>query len=180
MTAKKRKRGKYTKTTILIVGEGPTERAFLQYLKELYTTRDDDFVVKVECGAGGSPMNVLQKTIRLRESRAYDKCYVLLDEDRPLEIDRKLRERMHKRPRIGILRATPCVEGLFLAILQCPNFSQDRKASSNCKREFETKYIPADKKTDKRSYADEFPRAVLDGRRGSVQELDDILKAMQV
>ena len=180
MTAGRKKLVKRTKTTILIVGEGPTEKAFLQYIKELYTTRDDDFVVKVERGSGGSPKNVVQKTIRLRGSRAYDKCYALFDEDRPLETDGKLEERMKKKPRIEILLTTPCIEGLFLAILQHPNFSQASASSDNCKREFEANYIQADKKTDKRSYAAVFPRAVLDGRRGRVQELDDILKAMQV
>ena len=48
MTAKKIRQAKYAKTTILIVGEGSTEKAFLQYLKELYVTREADFVIKVE------------------------------------------------------------------------------------------------------------------------------------
>lgn len=180
MTAKRIKPTKYIKKTILIVGEGPTEKAFLQHIKELYLTREADFVIKVECGSGGGPKSVVQKTVRLRSSRAYDKCFVLVDADRPLETDRKLEERMHKKPHVEILKSTPCIEGLFLLILQHPNFSQTSTLSDNCKREFESKYIPADKKTDKRSYADKFPREVLEGRRGSIPELDAILKAMQI
>lgn len=40
-----------TKTAILIVGEGPTEKAFLQYLQEIYISREADVAVKIECGS---------------------------------------------------------------------------------------------------------------------------------
>lgn len=180
MTSRRIKPTKNTKTTILMVGEGHTEKAFLRYLKELYITRDGDFAVKIECGSGGAPCSVVQKAIRLRGSRAYDKCYVLFDADRPLETDYKLLDRMNKRPRIEVLKSTPCIEGLFLAILRHPGFSQVSASSDNCKREFHAKYISEDKKMDKRPYADKFSRAVIDERRAQVLELDVILRAMQI
>lgn len=180
MTPRRIKPTRNTKTTILIVGEGPTEKAFLQYLKELYITRDYEFAVKIECGAGGSPCSVVQKAIRLRGSRAYDKCYVLFDADRSLETDYKLSDRMNKRPRIEVLKATPCIEGLFLAILKHPGFSQASSLSDNCKRDFHANYISEDKKMDKRSYAVKFSRTMLDDHRVQVPELDLILKAMQI
>ncbi|MBU1809374.1 MAG: RloB family protein [Candidatus Omnitrophica bacterium] len=180
MALRRKKLIKGIKTTILIVGEGPTEKAFLQHLRELYINRNDEFVIKVECGTGGAPCSVVQRAIRLRGGRAYDKCYVLFDADRPLETDYKLSDRMNKRPRIEILKATPCIEGLFLAVLKHPGFSQANASSSRCRREFYDKYISADKKTDKRAYGDKFSRALLDGRRTNVSELDLILKAMQV
>lgn len=180
MTPRRIKPTRNTKTTILIVGEGPTEKAFLQYLKELYVARDFDCAVKVECGSGGSPCCVVQKAIRLRGSRAYDKCYVLFDADRPLETDYKLSDRMKKRPRVEMLTATPCIEGLFLAILGHLGFSQASATADNCKRDFHTGYISEEKKMDKRSYVAKFPKTMLDGRRAHVSELDLILKAMQV
>lgn len=180
MALRRKGPAKSIKTTILIVGEGHTEKAFLQHLKELYINRDDEFVIKVECGTGGAPCSVVQKAIRLHGSRAYDKCYVLFDADRPLETDSKLQYRMNKRPHIEILKASPCIEGLFLAILKHPGFSQTSALSDNCKREFHARYLSAEKKMDKRSYADKFPRTVLDDRRTNVPELDVILKAMQV
>lgn len=180
MTPRRIKPTRNTKTTILIVGEGPTEKAFLQYLKELYVARDYDCAVKIECGSGGSPRCVVQKAIRLRGSRAYDKCYVLFDADRPLETDYKLSDRMNKRARIEILKATPCIEGLLLAILKHPGFSQESAASDDCKRDFHAGYISEDKKMDKRSYAGKFSKAMLDSQRTQIIELDLILKAMQV
>lgn len=87
---------------------------------------------------------------------------------------------MRRKPKVEILKATPCIEGLFLAILQHPKFTQVAAASDVCKREFEANYISADKKTDKRSYIDKFPRRVVEERRAKVPELNAILKAMQV
>ena len=180
MTALRAKPTRASKTTVLIVGEGPTEKAFLQFIKELYIMRDADIVVKVECGSGGAPCSVVQRAIRLRGSRAYDKCFVLFDADLPLETDGKLKHRMKKKPSVGILNATPCIEGLFLAILRYPNFSQKSATSDNCKREFEASYLSAEKKMDKRAYASHFSKEVLDRIRKDITELDAILKAMQM
>lgn len=119
------KPSRHTKKAVLMVGEGSTEKAFLQYLKELYVTRDDDVAVKIECGAGGSPNCVIQKAKRLCGSMAYDECFVLTDADRLQENDCKIK---HTK-KIKVLKATPCIEGLFLAILQHPDFSQ---VSASC------------------------------------------------
>ncbi|MFH1422466.1 MAG: RloB domain-containing protein [Planctomycetota bacterium] len=160
-----------TKKTILFVGEGPTEKAFLQHIKQLYVDRDSDIAVTVEGGSGGSPENVINKAIRLSGCRAYDECYVLLDSDIPL----KSKIKKH----IKILLATPCLEGLFLMIMKHPNFSQNKVKSDYCKHEFETNYISADKKTDKKSYSDKFTRQILEERRKILEELDAILKAFE-
>lgn len=180
MTALKRKPIRHSKTTILIVGEGYTEKAFLQFVKETYITRDSDVAVQIECGTGGAPCSVVEKAIRLRGSRAYDKCFVLCDADRPLEKDGTLKSRMQKKPHIEVLNATPCIEGLLLAISKHPHFSQKSATSDSCKRDFEAQYLNEDKKTDKRAYASCFSRKIFDKRRNSIAELNAILKAMQV
>lgn len=175
MGTKQKKPTRRTKKAVLIVGEGPTEKAFLQYIKELYITRHADVAVKIECGSGGSPRSVIEKTIRLRSSRAYDKCFVLMDKDRPLELNKTIKKRIKEKPCIEILWAAPCIEGLFLSILDNtnPNLSDD------CKREFEKNYIPSNKKTDKGSYTGIFTKDVLNQQRKNISELDAILKAMQ-
>lgn len=169
-----------TKIAILLVGEGPTERAFLRYIQEIYISRDSDIAVKVECGFGGSPNCVIERAMRLRANREYDRCFVVIDEDRLGEVDDKLRKRMKTRPPIGILPVKPCIEGLFLAILNHNNFSQATATSDFCKREFERSYLSIDRKTDYRSYSRYFPKMVLDLQRGSIIQLDAILKAIQV
>lgn len=168
-----------TKTTILFVAEGPTEKAFLQYLKDMYITRDMDIAVKIECGSGGSPKSVVEKAVRLKGSRAYDKCFVLVDSDLPFEPDGELKKRMNKKPRIEMLKATPCIEGLLLTILDL-GFSQQATTSIESKRIFESNHLPEEKKTDKCSYERIFSKQVIEERRKAVVELDAILKAMEV
>jgi hypothetical protein len=179
MVSRPRQPFRRTKTTILIVGEGPTEKAFLQYLKDMYITREMDIAVKVECGSGGSPRSVVEKAVRLKGSRAYDKCFVLVDADLSFEPDGELERRMHKKPHIEMLNATPCIEGLLLAILDS-DFSQQATTSDESKRIFETKYLPEYKKTDKCSYERRFSRRVIEDRRIFLPELDAILRAMEI
>jgi len=130
-----------------------------------------DIALKVECGSGGSPRSVVEKAVRLKGSRAYDKCFVLVDADLPFESDGELKRRMRNKPSIEMLRAIPCIEGLFLAILEHPKFSQTQTSGAICKRMFE-EYLSQDKKTDKRSYEKIFQREILDKRRSNVSELD--------
>ena len=151
MVSRPRQTFRRTKTTILIVGEGPTEKAFIQYLKEMYITREMDIAVKVECGSGGSPRSVVEKAVRLKGSRAYDKCFVLIDADLPFDPDGELERRMRKKPHIEMLKTTPCIEGLLLAILDL-GFSQQATTSIESKRIFKSNYLPEEKKTDKCSY----------------------------
>ncbi len=179
MVSRPRRKPRRTKKTILIVGEGPTEKAFLQHVQQTYVTRDMDIAVKVESGSGGSPQSVIEKAIRLRSSRSYDQCFVLIDKDLPFVPAGELKRRMSKKPSIQILNATPCIEGLFLTIVDS-KFSQEAKTTDSCKCAFEEKYIRQDKKSDKRSYTKIFPRDLLDERRQDVVELDAILRAMGV
>jgi len=160
-----------TKKTVLIVGEGFTEWAFLQHIKELFITRHSDISVKIEHANGGSPEKVIEKALRLRASKSYDLCFVLLDNDVPFE--------PVARPEIEVLSATPCVEGLFLAILDQSNFSQSSANTKDCKSLFEN-YISREKKTEKYAYRPIFTITVIRDRRTSVPELDAILKAMDI
>lgn len=116
--------------------------------------------------------------MRLKGSRAYDKCFVLVDADLPFEPDRELKKRMRRKPHIEMLNTTPCIEGLLLAILDS-DFSQQVVTSDESKRIFETKHLSEDKKTDKRPYERIFSRQIIEERRIDVPELDAILRAME-
>ncbi len=180
MVPRLKSKPRQTKKTILFVGEGPTEKAFLQYIKELHITRDMNVVVKVECGAGGSPESVVERAVRLKGSRAYDACFVLIDQDRPYAPDTVLARRAKKKPPVNILLSTPCIEGLLLTILDHQGFSQNTATSDDCKRMLRDHYMPADKMTDKRSYVRLFSKERLNDRRACVAELGKILNAMEL
>ena len=170
---------KRTKKTVLIVGEGFTEFAFLQHIKELFITRSSGISVKVEHANGGAPEKIVEKALRLRTSKSYDSCFVLLDVDVPFEPTASLTRKMKRKPEIQVLSATPCIEGLFLSVLDQINFLQSSTNTRDCKRLFDN-YVPSEKKTEKYSYRPIFTITVLQERRNSLPELDAILKAMDV
>ena len=179
MPAQIKDRIRKTKTTVLIVGEGLKDKAFLRHLQDVYVSREDDIIVKIECASGGSPRSIVEKATRLRSVRAYDRCMVVIDKDRSLEIDRELRRLMKEHPPMQMVWIKPCTEGLLLEILRYPGFSRHSASTDFCKRQFES-YIPIDKQTEKSSYARIFPKIKLDSCRSRVRDLDTILKAMQV
>ena len=162
------------KKTILIVGEGPTEKAFLLHIKELYISREDNLSVKVECGAGGSPASVAHRANRLKQSADYDKCFLIIDAD---TCTQEAKNMLKRRPAMEIILVTPCIEGLFLAILKGNAFSQTGISSAECKRRFENNHLDRDKKTEKCKYSGLFTKTMLDEARSRLLELDMILKA---
>lgn len=168
-----------TKTTVLIVGEGAKDKAFLCHLKNIYVSREDDIAVKVEKGSGGSPACVVEKAIDVSNNKAYDRRIVIVDADIKLIIKSDLRKRMNEKPPIRIIRIPPCMEGLLLEILAPPNFSRHKASSSFCKTAFAS-YIPVEKQTDEFAYSYLFPREKLDYDRKRIKDLDIILRTMQI
>ena len=66
--------------SLIVVGEGLHEEAFLGHLKDLFDHRESNQTVKIESGDGGSPYDVLRYVAR-KKHVAYDRQYVLLDSD---------------------------------------------------------------------------------------------------
>lgn len=67
--------------TLMIVGEGAHDCAFLKYLKQLYDVRGSGQKVTIQAGDGGSPSSIINATIRKSRHTEYDRTYILLDED---------------------------------------------------------------------------------------------------
>lgn len=179
MPAQTNNRIRKTKVTVLIVGEGSKDKAFLRHLQDMYVSREDDIIVKIECASGGSPRSIVEKATRLRSASGYDKCMVIIDQDRSLETDRELRRRMKEHPPVQIVWIKPCMEGLLLEILRYPNFSRHDVSTGFCKRQFEA-HIQIDRQTEKSSYARIFSKDKLDSCRRTIRDLNTILKVMQV
>ena len=74
-----RKGGSYKpaviRTTLLVVGEGPDDQAFIKHIKGLFYKRDCGKSVKVEAEDGGSPGNIISNAIRKFRSFAYDQRF---------------------------------------------------------------------------------------------------------
>ena len=60
----KREKGnrRIQQTTLIIVGEGSHEKAFLTHMKVIYTLRNSGQKVSIVKGDGGSPYDVIKNT----------------------------------------------------------------------------------------------------------------------
>jgi len=174
------KYGKKIKRTILVVGEGPTEKAFLNHIKELYfVSRECGVVFKVRDGYGGSPKSVVSRAVRLCSLCSYDECYVLIDDDQTFNPDRKLRNNIGKY-KMKIIKAIPCIEGLFLAILKHPGINSPTVRSDWCKNTFEKKYLSKDQKINKTAYNRIFSKRKLEKAKNYIAELEDVLQIFRI
>lgn len=113
--------------TLLVVGEGATEAAFLSYLRRLYCSGKKGPKVTVKNAHGKGPEHVLDFAIRSQRGVAFDQVVAFLDTDIPWTDALK---KQAKQSEIELIGNTPCIEGLFLRMLGEP--APD--VSANCKK----------------------------------------------
>jgi len=159
------------RSTLLVVGEGADDRAFITHMKKLYCPRDSGISVKVEAGDGGSPGNVITHAIRKYQGKDYDRRLFLLDADLPPdEADYK---RATKQGYQIILWQPQCLEGALLDTLGEPvaqhESSQQLKARLHPRLD--------GKHTDDSAYATLFTRQILDA--GQNAAVTQVRKALQ-
>jgi len=159
--------------TVLAVGEGETEEAFLKFLKALYNKRDNGISIKVKYAGGGGPECVIDHTIRMNPEN-YDRTFVLIDKDKPCSqkhIDKAT------KLNIKIIWADPCVEGFFLKI-RGMRINTNVHNSAHYKKIFEDKYLNSNDKLIPEKYDQIFSLALLEKSRKLVDELDQIICLM--
>jgi hypothetical protein len=153
--------------TVLIVGEGARDEAFIKHLKSVYVGRESGISVRIINAQGGSPHDIVTFTIRQIQNASYDRVIVVMDTD--VQWLQKTITRAKKK-KIKLIGTEPCIEGLMLGVL-------DRhvpSASNECKRQLE-QIITGDL-TDKRSYVGHFPRNLIDEKCESNFTLNEIVK----
>ena len=60
-------------TTLLVIGEGADDQAFINHMKGLYCLRGCGRSAKIEAGDGGSPGNIITTAIRAFKGVDYDR-----------------------------------------------------------------------------------------------------------
>lgn len=171
-----KRRIRHAQKANLFVGEGLTEKVFLGYLKSIYHKRECGTNVKIESGDGGSPKSIVDKTKRIMQFASYDDVFILLDDDIPCP-DNLVSQAAKNR--ISISCSSPCIEGLFLDILQHSGFNSATSRSSECKKVFHQNYIPEKKKYQKDNYTRVFPKSLLEKQRKKIPLLDVIIKVFE-
>lgn len=155
--------------TVLLVGEGKTELAFLQHIKSLYISRGCGVSATIRNAHGKGPDHVVDYAIRQCRNAAYDRVVVLLDTD--LEMSDAARRRA-KSKKIQTIGSIPCIEGLLLNILG----KNVPATSAQCKARVGG-ILPA-RLTSSHDYQANFPRDFLELRRGDVPELGRLLDCL--
>ena len=151
-----------TLRTLLIVGEGDCELAFLKHLKTLYVPRGSGVRATLKNAHGKGPEHVVDFAVRQCRNADYDLRAALLDTDLPWPA-RLIRDAIARR--ILLIPSNPCLEGLLLHIL-------DRtvpKTSDACKKSLQA--VLGGRPTAAPSYVPLFDRVLLEQRRRSIRSL---------
>jgi len=154
--------------TLLIVGEGAHDKAFLNHLRDLFDDRETGQKVKVQASDGGSPRDIIKDAIKSSHA-AYDRRIVFMDADISLsEKDKRYAEK-HK---VELILSEPlCLEGMLLELLH----QKVPHDCSSCKRILHPMLsgVP----TRKESYGILFTRTLLEAcTKRQIRRLIEILK----
>ena len=152
--------------TLLAVGEGYSEVAFLKHLKSIYCSGGFGVSVKVVNAYGRGPDNVIDHAISLIGTEAYDHRLCLLDTDIPWPTTKAKKA---KQKKIYLIGSDPCLEGLLLEILQRPKGGN----SEICKRNLRA--ITNASMTESVDYKKLFTKPILDGARTRINTLDTLI-----
>ncbi len=152
--------------TLLIIGEGDSEEAFLRHLRDLYCSGGTGVAVTVRNAHGKGPENVIDQAARQAKIYSYDARVALLDTDIPWTDKLKKHARKAKIDMVGSI---PCFEGLLLSILGKRPDAQ----CADCKKSIQ-QLLGMDL-TERQSYGKHFSKVVLDGARKTVKELDQLI-----
>lgn len=171
--AKKRTIHHSKKTTLIIVGEGLHEKAFLTHMKNLYDQRDSRQTVKIDTGNGGSPHDIIKNTIKKTSHLAFDRKYILMDSD--VAIAQKDLAEAFKKGIVVLLSEPICLEGMLLDILG----ERIPTTASQCKSLLHPKLDG--KPTEAKSYVVIFPKPILDkSTKITIEQLRAILANFKI
>jgi hypothetical protein len=162
---------RHANKTLLIFGEGFSEEIFLKYLKSIYSF-NKNAAITIKRGKGGTPYNVVLDANKI--PGAFDRRIVIIDNDKPKTEIQKARS-IAKEKNIELLENTPCLESLFITIL-------DKKYNQNSnwfKHEFESKYLDRKKRDELDEYIKLFPKKLLEEERSKIEELNKLISIME-
>lgn len=142
------------KNTVFAFGEGESEQVFLKYLRSLYAGSKTS--VKIDKAGGKDCSYILKKAVRIRSNISYNHSFILLDTDSWTESFAN----DAKNETFELIGSTPCLEGLFLSILE-PEKNHSQKLSSVLKKYFQKNYLKANRIITEQDCKKIFPKAAI-------------------
>jgi len=156
------------RTTVLLVGEGYAEVAFLKHLKSLYVTRGMRVHIQIFNAYGKGAANVVGVAIRHSLNASYDRKAALLDTDTDWTEDAKISA---KNSGITVFASSPCLEAMLLKIKEIAPRGSTSAALK--KRLLQSLEYSAD---NPNLYARHFDQATIENARTRIAELDGLIK----
>ena len=159
--------------TVLLVGEGHAEEAWLRHLKALYVARGNGVAVTIKNARGKGAQHVIDYAIGQTRNAAYDYKLALLDAD--TDWTEKVRKKARQAD-IDVIACMPCLEALLLQT--CGAQVRPGLTSAQLKHQFQARFgAPAD---EPRVYAEHFQQDVLARARTTMTELHRLLRVFTV
>lgn len=159
--------------TVLLVGEGHAEEAWLRHLKGLYVARRSGVSVQIKNARGKGAQHVIDYAIGQTRNAAYDHKLALLDAD--TDWNDQVRKRA-RQENVEVIACTPCLEALLLQVGGVP--VRPGLTSAQLKRQFQARFGAA--ADEPRVYMEHFSAEVLASARTRVADLDWLLRAFSV
>jgi hypothetical protein len=161
--------------TLLVVGEGDAEVAFVRHLKRVYGEVLGRSVQEINAhGKGGK--HVLDTARRRANNREHDKVVLLLDTDTDwsdVERAKARNSRVGRRGRLDVIECDPCLEACLLNILNIATEGDTR----HMKRMFK---VEIGYEAHEAVWLGRLNRAVLDGARERVPQLAALMNHMGI
>lgn len=157
-----------THKTLLIIGEGAHELAFLKHLKAIFGS--DELEITIDASSGGSPYDVINTAVKFRHGAKFDRKAVLLDSDVVLTVQAT---DLVKRHHLVVIQSSPvCLEGMLLRVLA----RAVPQTSPLCKAELHP--LLNGYPTEKDSYALLFGQSVLNNcTHSAIKRLRELMAA---
>ncbi len=159
------------KQTLLLVGEGHDEEAFLKYLKSQLVARESGLHVKIKNAKGKGAKHVIEWTVRQAKLAEYDVVAALLDTDTDWT---PTTEKQAKSQKIIVLKSDPCFEAMLLRLYGVTPEQDGKKL----KKQFEPYVNVAATVPD--NYAKYFNPDALKSKRHLEKTIDDLLKLFNI
>lgn len=156
------------KTTLIVVGEGAHDKAFLDHMKSIYDSRNSGQKIKIDSADGGSPHDVIKTIIKKTNHTDYDRKYILMDSD--VAIPQQDLSNAKKNNIVILLSEPLCLEGMLLDILG----QTTPPTAESCKRSLHPQL--AGQPVYAESYVSLFPKLVLDSaKKQTIIDLRQVL-----
>jgi hypothetical protein len=155
--------------TMLIVGEGRHEEAFLNHLKQLYVPRHCGLTLTIKNARGKGALHVIEWTVGQIANADYDTVAVLLDTDTGWDAKS---EKLARRKKIQVLKSEPCFEAMMLRLIGKPTIGN----AHALKKQF-APFVKNDA-TQREHYAQNFGSDCLNAGRGKEPAIDELLKLL--